>query len=80
MYGVYVLACTDTYRQRSYHGEHTGSRPITEVKLRRAWSVLGWVTAWENQVPLAFPFYFLQVGKPVERQAGFEVFYEVFFR
>ena len=35
---------------RSYHVEHTGSRPITEVKQRRAWLVLGWVTAWEYQV------------------------------
>ena len=30
-------------RQRPYHVEHTGSRPITEVKHRRAWSALGWV-------------------------------------
>jgi hypothetical protein len=30
----------------------TGSRPITEVKQRRARSVLGWVTAWEHRVPL----------------------------
>ena len=28
----------------------TGSRPITEVKQRRAWLVLGRVTAWEYQV------------------------------
>ena len=41
-------------RQRPYHVEHTGSRPITEVKQRRARSVLGWVTAWEHRVPLAF--------------------------
>ena len=41
-------------RQRPYHAEYTGSRPITEVKQRRAWSVLGWVTAWEHQVLLAF--------------------------
>lgn len=26
-----------------YHAENTGSSPITEVKQRRAWSVLGWV-------------------------------------
>ena len=32
---------------RPYHVENTGSRPITEVKQRRAWLVLGWVTAWE---------------------------------
>jgi hypothetical protein len=39
--------------QRPYHVEYTGSRPITEVKQHRAWSVLGWVTAWEHHVPLA---------------------------
>ena len=32
---------------RPYHAEYTGSRPITEVKQRRAGLVLGWVTAWE---------------------------------
>ncbi|KAL1128867.1 hypothetical protein AAG570_013401 [Ranatra chinensis] len=42
------------FRQRPYHVEYTGSRPITEVKQRRAWSVPGWVTAWEHHVPLAF--------------------------
>ena len=30
---------------RPYHAESTGSRPITEVKPRRAWLVLGWATA-----------------------------------
>ena len=35
---------------RPYHVENTSSRPITEVKQRRAWLVLGWVTAWEYQV------------------------------
>ena len=34
----------------SYHVECTGSRPITEVKQRRARLVLGWVTAWEYRV------------------------------
>jgi hypothetical protein len=43
-------------RQRPYHVEYTGSRPITEVKQRRAWLVLGWVTAWEHHVLLAFFF------------------------
>ena len=33
-----------------YHVECTGSRPITEVKQRRARLVLGWVTAWEYRV------------------------------
>src|SRR5437870_11859537 len=41
-------------RVRSYHGEYTGSRPITEVKLHRACLVLGWVTARESQVPNTF--------------------------
>ena len=36
---------------RPYHAESTGSRPITEVKQRRARLVLGWVTAWEYRVP-----------------------------
>ena len=35
---------------RPYHVENTSSRLITEVKQRRAWLVLGWVTAWEYQV------------------------------
>ena len=39
-----------TDRLRPYHVECTGSRPITEVKQRRAWLVLGWETAWEHQV------------------------------
>ena len=41
------------FRQRPYHVENTGSRPITEVKQRRARLVLGWVTAWEHRVLLA---------------------------
>ncbi len=28
------------------HVEYTGSRPITKVKLRRAWLVFGWETFW----------------------------------
>ena len=35
---------------RPYHVESTSSRPITEVKQRRARLVLGWVTAWEYRV------------------------------
>ena len=38
------------FRLRPYHAESTGSRPITEVKQSRACSVLGWVTAREQQV------------------------------
>ena len=44
------------YCQRPYHVESTGSRPITEVKQRRARLVLGWVTAWEYRVHYTFPF------------------------
>ena len=40
-------------RQLPYHVENIGSRPITEVKQRRARLVLGWVTAWEHRVLLA---------------------------
>ena len=38
------------FRLRPYHVENTGSRPITEVKQRRARLVLGWLTAWEYRV------------------------------
>ncbi len=38
------------FRLRPYHVEYTSSRPITEVKQRRARLVLGWVTAWEYRV------------------------------
>ena len=34
-------------RLRPYHVEYTRSRPISEVKLRRAQLVLTWVTGWE---------------------------------
>ena len=44
-------------RQRPYHVENTGSRLITAVKKRRAWLVLGWVTAWEHHVLLALFFF-----------------------
>ena len=50
-------------RQQPYHVESTGSRPITEVKQRRARLVLGWVTAWEHRVLLAtFFFFFLKLS------------------
>ena len=47
----------DSSRQRPYHVESTSSRPITEVKQRWARLVLGWVTAWEHRVLLAFDFF-----------------------
>ena len=49
----YKHTCGRSKRLRPYYVEHTGSRPITEVKQRRAWLVLGWVTAWEHLVLLA---------------------------
>ena len=44
----------DLSRLRPYRVENTGSRPISEVKQRRAWIVLRWVTTWELQVLWAF--------------------------
>ena len=49
----YSQSFTSLSRQRPYHVENTGSRPITEVKQRWARLVLGWVTAWEHRVLLA---------------------------
>ena len=48
----------NSHRQRPYHAEYTGSRPITEVKQRRAQSVLGRETTWEHCVPLVSFFKF----------------------
>ena len=47
---VYKLHTLHLNCLRPYHVENTGSRPITEVKQRRAWLVLRWVTAWEHHV------------------------------
>ena len=55
---LYNLLNNTLVRQRPYHVECTASRPISEVKQRWAWLVLGWVTAWEHQVLLAFIFYY----------------------
>ena len=55
--GVIIPISGQHYCQRPYHAERTGSRPITEVKQRRASSVLGWVTAWEHGVLLALNFF-----------------------
>src|SRR5678816_1026997 len=44
--------------QRPYHVENTASRPISEVKQGCVWLVLGWETAWEHQILLAFAFLF----------------------
>ena len=45
-------------RQRPYHVECTASRPISEVKQRWVLLLLGWVTAWEHQMLLAFASFF----------------------
>ena len=50
---LYVPYISSACCQRPYHVKSTGSRPITEVKQRRARLVLGWVTAWEHRVLLA---------------------------
>ena len=55
---VYINKMSSCECQRPYHAESTGSRPITEVKQRRARLVLGWVTAWEHRVLLAISFFF----------------------
>ena len=46
--------------QRPYHVERTRSRQLPEVKLRRAPLVLGWVTAWEYGVLLAYTNFYLE--------------------
>ena len=47
--------CNVLFCQRPYCDEHTRSHPNSEVKHRKARSVLGWGTAWEAlRVPLAF--------------------------
>ena len=47
------------FRLRSYHGECTGSRPLSEVKLRWAGVVLWWETTRERPVLQALLFFFL---------------------
>ena len=44
--------------QRPYHVERTRSRQLPAVKLHRVPLVLGWVTAWEYGMPLAYLFNF----------------------
>ena len=44
--------------QRPYHLKYTGSRQLPAVKLRRASSVRGWVTASEYGVLLTFMLLF----------------------
>ena len=44
--------------KETFKKKKKGSRPITEVKQRRARLVLGWVTAWEPRVSLALFFHY----------------------
>ena len=62
---IYKRIFFNICRQRPYHVESTGSRPITEVKQRRARLVLGWVTAWEHRVLLANFFFFFFSSFPL---------------
>ena len=48
--GIFRVYPKCIFYLRSYHAENTGSRPITAVKQRRAWTVHRWVTALEHQV------------------------------
>ena len=59
-------------RERSYHAKCTGSRPIPEVKLRRAESVVRWVTACEASVLFAFcrPFALFCYASPPPYEHG----------
>ena len=51
-----------TYRQRPYCVEYTRSHPNSEVKRRKARSVLGWGTAWEAlRVLLAFLYGLIRI-------------------
>ena len=58
VYWLYKNVSITLYRQCSYHVEKTGSRPITELKQRRAWLVLGLVTAWGHHAILSSFFFF----------------------
>ena len=55
-YWLYKNVSITLYRQCSYHVENTGPRPITEIKQRRAWLVLGLVTAWGPHA-ISSPFF-----------------------
>ena len=63
MFVEYRLLFPQFLRQRSYHVEYTASRPISEVKQRWVWSVLGWVTAWEHQMLLAFLYFTKEIAE-----------------
>ena len=70
-YWLYKNVSITLYRQCSYHVEKTGSRPITELKQRRAWLVLGLVTAWGHHAILSpfFSFSLLVYYKSLQKQS-----------
>ena len=55
---------------RPYHVECSRSRSISEDKLRRARSVLRWVTAWEHRVLQAFFQFFFDYRKSAASSCG----------
>jgi hypothetical protein len=68
------------FRQRPYCDEYTRSHPNSEVKHRKARSVLGWGTAWEAlRVPLAFINHNKRI-KIIIRFAKPELFWRQYFR
>ena len=64
-----------------HHAEHTPSRPIWEVKQRRARLVLAWVTGWEYRVPKPLTFAMLRRSVALAHQPCFEHsnFFKVIF-
>ena len=47
---------TPTLQERPYHADRTTSRPLCEVKRRRARLVLRWGTTWEALVLFLFAY------------------------
>ena len=52
-----ILSLKYSLSQQPCHVDKIGSTPITAVKRRLAWLVLGWVTAWEHHLLLTLLFY-----------------------
>ena len=69
---IYICSRNFLSRQRPYHVESTASRPISEVKQRCVWIVLGWVTAWEHQMLLVI--YFLNCQQSFHLRPYFSLF------
>ena len=51
---LYKLHITLHHQERPYHADRTTSRPLCEVKRRRARLVLRWGTTWEALVLFLF--------------------------